>query len=325
MKRMICILLGALLLVGSLGGCGKKEAPKKEAAKSNILDGKKIIFIGNSHTYKGGVVNYIGNGNIAQAPRSNDLGLFHLLCQENGAAVSVTNWTFSGHGLQNLFGQPCQMSTPCGGKSHEEELKDRYFDYVVVTPGVGTASAELLPENMAYIRKFFSDANPNATFICMGNASVYGHNKESTPYPGITGYYKTLEADGWLIADWGRVVSDLINGQATPEGSGETFYKNTFIVKDGFHPNLLSGYIATVMTYCTITGESAQSLAPDFFTSKSIFNATIEQQLSGSYARGEQDTNFHKILMSETEMAALLALIDQQLKNRPYLQNEMPQ
>lgn len=324
MKRMICILLGALLLVGSLGGCGKKEAPKKEAAKSNILDGKKIIFIGNSHTYKGGVVNYIGNGNIAQAPRSNDLGLFHLLCLENGANVSVTNWTFSGHGLQNLFGQPCQMSTPCGGKSHEEELKDRYFDYVVVTPGVGTASAELLPENMAYIRKFFSDANPNATFICMGNASVYGHNKESTPYPGITGYYKTLEADGWLIADWGRVVSDLIKGEAALPGTQESFNKNSFIVKDGFHPNMLSGYIATVMVYCIITGEVAATQSPRFFLDNSAFAGMITQQLTGSYVRGEQDTNFHKVLLSETEMTGLLQLIDIQLQEKPYLQNEMP-
>ena len=324
MKRFFCIFLSFLLVCGALAGCGKAQ-PQEAAEPSHILEGKRVIFIGNSHTYKGGVVNYIGSSTVEQEPRNNDLGLFYLLCLENGANVSVTNWTFSGHGLQNLFGRPCQMSSACGGKNHEEYLTDRYYDYVVVTPGVGTASAQLLPEDMAYIKDFFLEANPNAVFVCLGNASVYGHNAESTPYPGITGYYKTLEQEGWLIADWGRIVSDLINGQATPEGSGETFYKNTFIVKDGFHPNLLSGYIATVMTYCTITGESAQSLAPDFFTSKSIFNATIEQQLSGSYARGEQDTNFHKILMSETEMAALLALIDQQLKTRPYLQNEMPQ
>ena len=323
MKRFFCIFLSFLLICGSLAGCSKAQPPKTEKSP-HMLEGKRIIFIGNSHTYKGGVVNYINSRTVEQAPRDNDLGLFYLLCQESGATVSVTNWTFSGHGLRSLFGQPCQMDSACGGKNHEEYLTDRYYDYVVVTPGVGTASAELLPEDMAYIKSFFLEANPNATFVCLGNASVYGHNRESQPYPGITGYYKTLEQDGWLIADWGRIVSDLINGLATPDGSTETFCKNTFIVKDGFHPNLLSGYIATVMTYCTITGESAQDLAPDFFISNSIFNATIEQQLSSSYARGEQDTNFHKILRSETEMTALLALIDQQLQTRPYLQNEMP-
>jgi len=317
MKRKVSALLAFLLLLSILSGCSKEK-------NSNALDGKKVIFIGNSHTYKGGVVNYISNENIKQEPRSNDLGLFYLLCQANNCQVQVTNWTFSGHGLQNLFGQSCSMNTPCGGQMHEAQLVDRYFDYVVVTPGVGTSSVQLLPDNMAYIKDFFLKENPNAKFICLGNASVYGHNKESAPYPGITGYYKTLEQEGWLIADWGRVVSDLITGEAQLPGTKESFTKNSFIVKDGFHPNMLSGYIATVMTYCMITGQPAANQSPTFFIDNPAFTGMIEQQVNGSYTLGQQDTNFNKVLLSESEMTGLLQLVDEQLAQKPYLNNEMP-
>lgn len=323
MKRLLCAVLSGLLLLGLFAGCATEK--KEEEKKVNQLHGKRIIFIGNSHIFKGGVVNYLGNEVVKQEIRQDDVGLFHLLCKENGARVSVTNWTFSGHGLQSLFGQPCTMeSTPCSGKSHEEFLLNRYYDYVVVSPGVSMNSARLLPENTAYIKDFFLKENPNAKFILLGNASVYGHNKDSTPYPGITGYYKTLEEQGWLIADWGRVVSDLITGQAAVPGTQEVFNKNSFIIKDGFHPNLLSGYIASVMTYCAITGEPATTLAPDFFSSTSAFKVMIANQLSESYTYGERDTNFHKVLLSDTEMSGILQLIDQQLAQKPYRQNEMP-
>lgn len=321
MKRIFCSILAGLMLLGLLGGCTEQ---KEEEKKENVLDKKKVIFIGNSHTFMGGVVNQLGNDVMTQAARENDVGLFYILCQNNGANVSVTNWTFSGHGLQHLFGQPCTIAAPCKNKNHEDYLVDRSYDYVVVTPGVGTLSTQLFPENMAYIKKLFLDANPNAKFICLGNASVYGHNKTDDSYPGITGYYKTLEQDGWLIADWGRVVSDLIKGEGTVPGSQEQFNKNTFIIKDGFHPNMLSGYITAVMTYCVITGETAASQKPDFFTAKPTFDGMIQQQLTKSYDRGESDTNFNKILMSEAEMTALLQFIDQQLTQKPYRQNEMP-
>ena len=317
MKKVLCILLCALMLIGFCG-CGGGTKTKTGA---DLLDGKKVIIIGNSHTYNGKVVFYVGKTVLEQSSRDQDLAMFYQLCSANGAEVSVTNWCFSGHGLGSLFGNPCTVGGGCKGISHEDYLKDRYYDYVVITPGVGESSQENIARDMSYVTDFFREANPNVQFVCLGNASVYGKNRTDTAYPGITGYYRNLEEQGFLIADWGMVVSDLIDGYSTVPGGQEPYSKSTFIVSDGFHPNVLSGYIATMMLYCIITGDRAVDQPRDLLGEESPLWSLVENQLKDSYDYEDQETNFHKVLASDEEMKGIQLLIDQYIEDKPYRHN----
>ena len=75
-----------------------KEESKEEAVLGKqALSGKKIIFIGNSHTYYGNAVVQKGETVLTQSERSKDRGYFNQICKSNGISVSVTNWTFGNH------------------------------------------------------------------------------------------------------------------------------------------------------------------------------------------------------------------------------------
>ena len=321
MKKLIVYILClsfALCLCACTQASDQEETAQSTAAVKGPLDGKKIIFIGNSHTYVGNVVSQVYNKNPRLEDRDHNMGLFYLLCKQNGSEVNVVNWTFSSHGLRSIFGAPCSVTGDCFEMNHEEYLTDRYYDYVVIQPGVGTASEERIAEDIAYVVDFFRKENPDVKFVLLGNASVYGNNKTDTLYPGITSYYKTLSQQGFIMADWGKLVSDLIHGEVTPEGSQIQYNKNCFIIKDGFHPNYLSGYIASVMTYCAITGTAASDIPATMFQD-SAMTISLDSHLSKSYDNPEYDTNCRIILTTQSELEAIHKLIDQYLTEKPYL------
>lgn len=323
MKKMIVwtLLLGVVL---SVCGCSKASAPAETApdttptAAQKALDGKKVIIIGNSHTYVGNVVTQTYNSQPSQEKRSNNRGFFWIISQRQGCDVSVTNWTFSSHGLSSIFMNPCSVEGDCYGLNHEEYLTDRYFDYVVIQPGVGDKSEKNMVSDIQYVVNFFREVNPDVKFVLLGNASVYGNNAQSKPYPGITAHYKTLAEEGFIMADWGGLVDDLIHERVKPEGSTMPYFKKSFIIKDEFHPNLLSGYIASVMLYCAITGEKAENIPTDLFQD-SAMAALLEGHLEDKYVH-PSDTNFHTALTVEKELLGIHKLIDQYLEEKPYMQ-----
>ncbi|MBR4864974.1 MAG: hypothetical protein IKU07_10380 [Oscillospiraceae bacterium] len=320
MKRVLAFIISfcILFLLCACGGAGNSSATTEPA--KGPLDGKKIIFIGNSHTYVGNVVSQVYNKNPRQEDRDHNIGLFYLLCNRLGSEVNVTNWTFSSHGLASIFGESCTTKGDCFGLDHKSYMTDRYFDYVVIQPGVGTSSEENIAEDIAMVVDFFKEANSNAKFVLLGNTSVYGNNKTDTPYPGITSYYKTLAEQGFIMADWGKLVNDLIHGIVTPEGSSVTYNKNCFIIKDGFHPNYLSGYIASIMTYCAITGTAAADIPADIFQDSAMV-ISLDSHLTKSYSNPEYDTNCKIILTTQSELEKIHLLIDKYLAEKPYLQN----
>ena len=323
MKRTFAFImtLCILFLLCACGGTGNSSVTTEPTeVPKGLLDGKKIIFIGNSHTYVGNVVSQVYNKNPRQEDRDNNKGLFYLLCNQQGSEVQVTNWTFSSHGLASIFGDSCVTKGDCYGLDHKSYLTDRYFDYVVIQPGVGENSEKTIAEDIALVVDFFKDANPDVKFVLLGNASVYGNNKTDTTYPGITSYYKTLSEQGFIMADWGKLVNDLIHNTVTPEGSNITYNKNCFIIKDGFHPNYLSGYIASVMTYCAITGVAATDIPADIFQDPAMV-ISLDSHLSKSYDNPAYDSNCKIILTTESELEQIHALIDKYLAEKPYLQN----
>lgn len=299
-----------------------KETPVKTLLQEQF-SGKKVIFIGNSHIYYGRSVEAPPTSEAKAnelSARIGDQGGFYQLCKQNGIDVSVTNWTFGSHKLGNIFGgEACYVNDACQGVIHKDKLTDNNYDYVVVSPGVGTIQEQNFAEDIEMITDFFKEGNPNVKVIILGNASGQGVNSNDTPYPGITSYYKTLYNEGYPIADWGYLVKNLIDGTETVEGATQVYNKNTFIVKDKYHPNMLSGYITTLFTYCTITGEKASGQPYMYFWNANTAPDDVAEYVGKYYNGGDADTTFPEILKSESDIRGIQKLVDEYMEEKAFL------
>jgi len=293
----------------------------EEKDETVSLDGKRVIFIGNSYVYYGRSVIYKSSSVMTQAERENDKGFFYQLCKANGYEVNVTNWTFGGHGLYDFFGGRCaHASSDCRGTRHEDELKNRFYDYVFVSPGGGNRSALEFAENFDYLIKFFKDANPDVKIVCIANLGAHGYSSFGTDEPGIYNYYKTLAEKGVIMADWGGLVYRIMHGIYTVPGTTNNYGKYSFVVKDGYHPNMLSGYITTLMAYCAITGESAVGQPYDFCNNYRLNSKFNFKEYIADYYSESRKTNFPDIFASESDMRGIQELIDKYLAENTYLE-----
>ena len=293
----------------------------KEIKEKVSLDGKRVIFIGNSYVYYGRTVINKSTSVMTQAERENDKGFFYQLCKENGMEVNVTNWTFGGHGLADFFGAPCaHSSSACYGTRHEDELKNRYYDYVFVSPGGGERSAQTIADDFDYIIKFFTDANPNVKIICLANLGCHGYSSFGTDLPDIYNYYPALAEKGVIMADWGGLVYRIMHGIWSVPSGTQTYGENSFIVKDGFHPNMLAGYITTLMAYCAVTGESAVGQTYDFCNNVRIHAKFSFNNYVKDYYTTEITTNFPDIFASESDMRGIQELVDRYIAENTYLE-----
>ena len=80
-----------------------EETPNQKDPEVTSLDGKKIIFIGNSYTYYGKTVLEKKQTILTQAERSNDHGFFYQLSKENGANVFVAGSAYFGAADKKAF------------------------------------------------------------------------------------------------------------------------------------------------------------------------------------------------------------------------------
>jgi len=322
-KRLLCMFMVLTMLILQVQAVFAEDTTQTEGA--SVFDGKKVIFIGNSHIYRGLTVIDKDLSVLDQASRSNDTGYFYQLCKANGADVSVTNWTFSGHALSHIFGgTPCTHSGACQGVNHEDYLTDRNFDYVFINSARGANSEATFVQDVTYIKEFFEAANPNVKCIILGNASSRGINQfNDTAYTGVTDSYKELEKDGFIIADWGALVADVINGKRNVPGATKTFSRSSFIVSDNYHANALTGYLTTLFAYCAVTGEKAEGQPYDF-CDNALLNSAFDMYsyMTNWYTNGEADTNFYQIMQSDADMLGLQKLTDMMLSEKPYLADD---
>ena len=331
MKKFTAYIL--VLCFVLLAGCGQtlpeqttseqtttaqeSQVATTEARGEHMLNGKRVLFVGNSHTYYGKVVLEKSRGVLTQEERSNDQGFFYQLCKANGAEVAVTNWTFGGHGFGDLF-EVCAANRGCDGVDHKSYLTDRVFDYVFLQ--IGSGSAEM--DNAAFLAQcesvmaIFREANPEVKFLFLVQHTV--HKGAYQWLPAL----KELENMGVTVVDWGALVCDLINKKTEVPGGNQQYFQNTFIVSqsksDGYHPNMLTGYLTALFAYCALTGESAVGQTYAFCNDTSINVRFNLEKFQAQYYTHDPYTNFVDVFASEADMNGLQQLVDQYLTEKAY-------
>ena len=320
MKRLIAFLLVLFCLVGCLGCSGEAPAetaqttqntePTFSQAAIDALDGKKVLLVGNSYTYYGGVVQRAGS-TLEQEPRSHDQGYFYQLCKSQGAEVSVTNWTFGDHSLWESLGHSCTR-TACYGVDHLSYLTDRYFDYVVLQLYHEVNYEGDLNEHLQPMLDVFLEANPNVKFFLVVPHMAYHRQYKWLPY------LEGVDREKLTVCNWGKMLHDIVEKNVEVPGAKQQYILATFVVSasetDGHHQNLLVGYLTAAMIYCAITGESAVGLPYDFCNDSSLDPSFNFAKFKEERYVFEKFSNFIEVYESPEDMKGLQQLIDQYLQ-----------
>lgn len=328
MKKRLCLILAALLL---LSGCGaaapaQTDAPPATAAPTTeatqgpsadavaALDGKRIIFIGNSYTQSANAVIDYGYNVLTQKDRMGDKGYFYQICKRAGIDVDVTAWCFGGHDITDTFAEACTASgKPCEGQNHPAYLTDRFYDYVAIQPYREGGFMGDLNTHLEPIMTFFREANPDVKFLLL------------VPHMAVEREYawakqlKDLEGTGVIICNWGGMLHDICQKTVEVPGATQPFARPTFVVsvdaKDGHHQNMLAGYLTALMAYCAITGDSAVGHPYDFCYDPSIHRKFLDfESYKAKHYVYDVYTNYDLVFQSEPDMQGLQQLVDQYIE-----------
>lgn len=330
MKKQISLLLALCICLSLFAACGSgtptatsaepasaatthpadgtTAAPTTPQSSMDALDGKRILFVGNSYTQNAHTVMDKGYV-LTQDERDDDRGLFYHLCKQKGIEVSVTNWCFGGHNLVETFADVCPKSTPCGGTSHPAHLVDREFDYVCLQ---GYMEPEFEGDLNAYLQPImdlFREANPNVKFVIL------------VPHMAVerdclwTTALNELTDPNILVCNWGAMLHDIVSKKVSVPGAQQSYYRPTFVISvnadDGHHQNILAGYLTALMVYCAITGESAEGQPYEFCDNTRLnLSFDLEAHQTASYTF-EPYTNFVDVFRSKADMLGLQQLTDQ--------------
>ena len=327
-KKILSLLCVLAFLLTLFAGCGSQPAEPGQTTDSTpettsstlpvwetgkeALQGKRIIFLGNSYTFCGMNVMTKQNTVLTQDKRTNDQGFFHHLCKANGIDVEVTNWSFGSHSITDLFNGECEAERECKGEFHEYYLKDRYFDYVVIQCNAETSYTGDFLLLLKDCMDFFRAANPDVKFLM--HVPHMAYEKEFN----WTDDLKELTDAGFKIANWGELIYDVLEGKTTVPDATQDYSFHSFVIHwsetDGFHQNILAGYLTSLMVYCAITGESAVG-QPWEFTNDSSLNPSFSwEKKKAEHYSYDPNTNFIEIFQSEADMHGLQELADQYLE-----------
>lgn len=268
------------------------------------LDGKKVMFIGNSFVYYGNCVIEGGQGDA-------DEGYFYQLARSNGEDVTVIDHTYGGRNLSYIY----ENHLPKDVKYYED------FDCVFISEA-GQNNAELVAD-CGRIKELFP-SKTRAFYLCHEYTYKADHKTIKDSFDG-------LRSIGFTVVNWGELVYDVWNGSVEVPGAKMTYDRWSFIKNNkGFlngegavgagksgdchHQNPLSGYLTALMAYCAATGRSAVLQEYAFCSDASIhpffdFGAFIR-----THYNGVTETNFDKIFESKNDMNGLQLLADRYLK-----------
>ena len=250
MKKKVCFALAVSLLLPALAACGgiseqttqtttePTVATIDHTAGMEALDGKKVIFIGNSHTYYSRCVLDQKQNTVFQT-RVGDKGIFYQFCKANGIEVEVTNYTFGNHQLSDFYTGSCAAGKH-NGHDHMADVTDFNYDYVILQQGTKDPENDLVGD-VQKMAEPFKQANPNVKVIFLVHQLAYTRD------------YKWLEKvallndAGVTVVDWGGMLHGIVTGTQTVPVTQQTFDQNSFVISqsdsDGYHPNLLVGYV----------------------------------------------------------------------------------
>ena len=221
----------------------------------------------------------------------------------------MTDWSFGDHSLWETLGNSCTRDT-CYGVDHLSYLTDRYYDYVVFTPYEKDFDGNM-QEYLQPMMDIFLAVNPNVQFLLAVPHMAYTHNFAWTPK------LSQIDRSKLTVCNWGKMVTDIMDGKIQVPNATQQYIKNSFVVsvseKDGFHQNVLAGYITSLMIYCAITGDSAVGLPYDFCSDATIdtrFNFEVYRKEKYTY---DTFTNFIEIFGSPADMDGLQQLVDRYL------------
>lgn len=263
------------------------------------LDGAKVMFIGNSFTYYGHCC-----GSKEDNPwGGTDKGYFYKVAKSYGDEVTVTNFTWGGSSLWHkkskvadkalyvkmLETHPNYYQNPQGKPM--DEIYDQ--DYVILQQS-GDNISETYEDAKAIMALF----PPETKFYFY----ITTHDLSSNHTPTISAATK-LEKEGSAgYIPLGHMVYKVWTGAERITGSTIKYNKYSFVVNqsssDGYHPNHLTGYLTALMTYCTITGKSAEGADYSF----------VVKDSKTYYTNGT--TNYPEVLESANDMAEWQKLID---------------
>lgn len=300
----LCALLCCLALV--LAGCS--FAPKQSAAQQ-ALDGKKVLFVGDSFLSAGRAVLPVAVDK-PEAVRQNDQGYFSQICKANGLNVSVTNWSHGGYGLGQIL------------TKYVPNFTDFTYDYVIFSGGRNSKNTYAdLEATLDTYMEMFRQKNPDVKFLYLISSGAHNISvKESFPID-LLNNMDALEEKGFTIVDWGKLVADIIRGEVAVPGATLEYNNHSFVhnksESDGYHPNQLTGYLTALMTYCAITGESAADQPYEFWCDANL-SAKFEPDAYTAYAYTRGPSNYRDIFASKADMKGLQQLMDQYLADKAY-------
>ena len=325
MNKTVSILLCFCLCLSFLFGCGSEPAPVTatettaettepfvELTGKEALQGKRIMFIGNSYLFCGYTVLQGDCNVVLQDDRENDQGIFYQLCKANGIDVSVTSWAFGSHSMCDFFDGYCAAGRECDGIDHEIHITNPYFDYVVLQFHSERNYTGNVLEYLSNEMEFFRKANPNVKFIMHVPHMAYHKSR-----PMWLNDIDELAEAGVLIADWGQLCHDVAQGNVQVPGATQEYDLSTFVISwsetDGFHQNMLCGYLNALMIYCAITGESAVGQPWEFTNDSSLHPKMDWERAKALHYSYNSTTNFIEVFQSEADMLGLQQLADQYL------------
>ena len=275
---------------------------KNEAPKTVSLDGKKVMFIGNSFVYYG---NCVINGSQG----GTDNGYFYQIAKANGENVTVYDYVYGGKNLDYIY----TNSLPKTNKSLLNSI-----DYVFISEA-GENNGSLVAD----VQKIM-DLFPDTTqFVYLCHAYTYQAN-----HTKLQDCLDDLQRKGVTLVNWGKLVYDVWKGTTKVPGATQSYNKESFIknnkgVKNGtgsvgsgsngdsHHQNPLSGYITAQMAYCAVTGKSAVGQDYSFCDNSSIHKYFDIDKFKAAHYNGSYTTNFDVIFRSPADMAGLQQLMDQ--------------
>ncbi len=269
------------------------------------LDGKKVMFIGNSFIYYGGVVE-LGN------QRKTDKGWFYDICKANGESVTVYDCTYGNHHLYDFTSKGCKSGSCHSGRDLLRGIDLKTIDYVFLSES-GNNNSNFVRDVKNIIKRF-----PSTTkFVYLSHSYSYIKN-----HTKITKKLGDLQKLGVMVVEWGKLVDDVIDGRTKVSGATVKYTKNTFIKNKGdtHHPNPLSGYIAAQMAYCAVTGKTAVGQMPDVY--KNGNSVKYGQSVVGYSAfiskhyKSSTSSNFKKVMKSKSDIKGLQKLMNKYLAAR---------